>query len=42
MAKGIVSTLYRAGPVAGIVLCKSLGAVNSVDNGIALLNVVSK
>lgn len=38
MAKGIVSTLYRAGPVAGIVLSKPLGAVNRV----ALLNVVTK
>lgn len=42
MAKGIVSTVYREGPVAGIVLSKPLGAVNSVDKGVASLNVVSK
>lgn len=42
MAKGIVSTVYRAGPVVGILLSKPLGAVNSVDNGVASLNVVTK
>lgn len=37
----MVSTVYRAGPVAVIVLSKPLSAVNSVDNGVASLNVVT-
>lgn len=41
MAKGRVSTVCRVGPVAVIVLSKPLGAVNSIDNGVASLNVVT-
>lgn len=37
----MVSTVYRAGPVAVTVLSKLLRAVNSITNGVASLNVVT-
>lgn len=41
MAKRIVGMLYRAVPVTLIVFSKPLRDVNSINNGVSLLNVVT-